>query len=88
MISSSLNPSQRPFNKGVMRMLNSFNYLEDFNSYNPKLEEHSILSVDEVLANRSWQILNSEKEIINHVYDEVLIPNSKITTQKEAICFC
>lgn len=67
-------------------MLNNYNFIEASNSY--ALDESPILSVDEVLGSGTWEILKSEKEIINHIYDDLLIPNSAISTQKEALCFC
>ena len=67
-------------------MLNNFNLVEDTTMFS--LDDYPALSVDEVLGSGTWEILKSEKEIINHIYDDVLIPNSAISTQKEALCFC
>ena len=67
-------------------MLNNFNLVEETTIFN--LDDYPALSVDEVLGSGTWEILKSEKEIINHIYDDVLIPNSAISTQKEALCFC
>ena len=67
-------------------MLNNFNLVEDTTMFS--LDDYPALSVDEVLGSGTWEILKSEKEIINHIYDDVLIPNSAISTKKEALCFC
>ena len=67
-------------------MLNNFNLVEDTTMFS--LDDYPALSVDEVLGSGTWEILKSEKEIINHIYDDILIPNSAISTQKEALCFC
>ena len=67
-------------------MLNNFNLVEETTIFN--LDDYPALSVDEVLGSGTWEILKSEKEIINHIYDDILIPNSAISTQKEALCFC
>ena len=67
-------------------MLNNLNLVEETTTFN--LDDYPALSVDEVLGSGSWEILNSEKEILKHLFDDVLIPNSKVSTQREALNYC